>query len=186
MEIEQLISDCKAAVQDHAPTKAVREIVARVVADVPALEKAFGTPERGGVQRIHVSDELTIINVIWAPRMTLRPHNHNMWAVIGVYGGREDNIFWRRLKDDPDGRIEAAGAKSLGPGEVTPLGNDIIHSVTNPTSKLTGAIHVYGGNFFEMHRSEWEPDELTERDYDIEKNMQRFEDANRFAELPTS
>jgi len=179
MEIEQFISDCQAAVQDTAPTKAVRETVARAVADVPALEKALGTPERGGVQRVYVSDELTIINVIWAPFMTIRPHDHNMWAVIGVYGGREDNIFWRRLKDDADGRIEAAGAKSLGAGEVRPLGDDIIHSVTNPTTRLTGAIHVYGGNFFEMHRSEWEPEGLTEQDYDIERNMQLFEDANR-------
>ncbi len=179
MEIDQFISDCKAAIQDTAPTKAVREIVARAVADVAALEKALGTPERGGVQRVYVSDELTIINVIWAPFMTIRPHNHNMWAVIGVYGGREDNIFWRRLKDDPGGRIEAAGAKSLGPGEVRPLGDDIIHSVNNPTTRLTGAIHVYGGDFFEKHRSEWEPEGLTEQDYDIERNMQLFEDANR-------
>ncbi len=179
MEIEQFISDCQAAIQDTAPTKAIRETVARAVADVPALERALGTPERGGVQRVYVSDELTIINVIWAPFMTIRPHNHNMWAVIGVYGGREDNIFWRKLKDDADGRIEAAGAMSLGPGEVRPLGDDIIHSVTNPTTRLTGAIHVYGGNFFEMHRSEWEPEGLTEQDYDIERNMQLFEDANR-------
>ena len=186
MEIEQLIADCRTAIHDSAPTKVVREIVARVVSEVSALEKMLGKPERGGVQRLYVSDELTILNVIWAPYMTLRPHNHNMWAVIGVYGGREDNIFWRRLKDDSAGRIEAASAKSLGPGEVRPLGNDIIHSVTNPTAKLTGAIHVYGGDFFEVHRSEWEPDGLTERDYDIEKNMRHFEDANRYAELPTS
>jgi predicted metal-dependent enzyme (double-stranded beta helix superfamily) len=183
MELEQFIADCKAAIHDAAPTKVVREIVAKAISNVPALEKTLGTPERGGVQRVYVSDELTILNVIWAPYMTLRPHNHNMWAVIGVYGGREDNIFWRRLKDDADGRIEAAGAKSLGPGYVRPLGDDIIHSVTNPTNKLTGAIHVYGGDFFEIHRSEWEPEGLTERDYDIEKNMQRFEDANRISRL---
>jgi predicted metal-dependent enzyme (double-stranded beta helix superfamily) len=179
MDLDQFIADCKMAVNDSAPTKAVRETVTRAVTDLPALEKALGTPERGGVQRVYVSDELTIINVIWAPFMTIRPHNHNMWAVIGVYGGREDNIFWRRLKDDSDGRIEAAGAKSLGPGEVRPLGDDIIHSVTNPTTKLTGAIHVYGGDFFEMHRSEWEPETLTEQDYNIERNMRLFEDANR-------
>jgi uncharacterized protein YjbI with pentapeptide repeats len=43
----------------------------------------------------HASD-LTILNVVWAPRMTIMPHNHQMWAVIGIYTGREDNIFWRR------------------------------------------------------------------------------------------
>jgi len=185
-ELDQLISDCGAAVKEHAPIKAVREIVARAVSDPNAVLDVLGVPTKGEVQRLHVSDELTVINVIWAPGMMIMPHNHNMWAVIGVYGGREDNIFWRRLNDDSAGRIEAASAKSLGPGEVTPLGKNIIHSVTNPTCKLTGAIHVYGGDFFEMHRSEWEPEGLTERDYDIEKNMQHFEDANRYAELPIS
>jgi len=178
MELERFIADCAAAVGDSAPTKAVRGTLARAVEDTAALQKSIGTPERGGVNRIHVSDELTILNVIWAPGMTIRPHNHNMWAVIGVYGGREDNIFWRRIKDDPAGCIEAAGAKSIGKNEVRPLGDDIIHSVTNPTSKLTGAIHVYGGDFFEMHRSEWEPEGLEERPYDIDANMKLFEDAN--------
>ena len=46
--------------------------------------------------------------------MTIMPHNHRMWAVIGVYTGREDNIFWRRLPGAGRGMIEAAGAKSLG------------------------------------------------------------------------
>lgn len=178
MELEQFIADCAAAIHDSAPTKAVKETVARAVADTTALEQMLGTPERGGVEKIHVSNELTIINVVWAPSMMIMPHNHNMWAVIGVYGGREDNIFWRRIKDDPAGRIEAAGAKSLGPKDVRPLGDDIIHSVTNPTSKLTGAIHVYGGDFFATERSEWETEGLEERPYDIEKNMQMFEDAN--------
>jgi len=179
MELESFIADCTSAIHDSAPTKGIRELVAKAVSDPAALQKVLGTPERGGINRIHVSDELTILNVIWAPRMTLKPHNHNMWAVIGVYGGREDNIFWRRVEGDPEGRIEAAGAKSIGQRDVRPLGEDIIHSVTNPTSKLTGAIHVYGGNFFEEHRSEWEPESLLEKPYDLEGNMQLFEDANK-------
>jgi predicted metal-dependent enzyme (double-stranded beta helix superfamily) len=179
MNLDNFIADCQAAVADSAPTKAVRETVARAVSDPKALSKAIGDPERGGIQRIHVADDLTILNVVWAPKMTLMPHNHNMWAVIGVFAGREDNIFWRRLKDDPAGRIEAAGAKSLGPKDVRPLGDDVIHSVTNPTSKLTSAIHVYGGDFFAMHRSEWETEGLEERPYDIDKNMALFEAANR-------
>ena len=183
MELEQFIAECASAVNDSAASKAVRETVARAVADPVALQEAIGVPERGGLNRIHVSDELTILNVVWAPRMTLRPHNHNMWAVIGVYGGREDNIFWRRVDDDPAGRIEAAGAKSIGQSDVRPLGKDIIHSVTNPTSKLTGAIHVYGGDFFKMHRSEWEPESLEERPYDLEGNIQLFEQANKIMEV---
>jgi predicted metal-dependent enzyme (double-stranded beta helix superfamily) len=109
--------------------------------------------------------------------MTIMPHNHLMWAVIGIYAGREDNIFWRRLPDEP-GRIEAAGAKSLGPGDAEPLGRDIIHTVTNPLPRLTGAIHVYGGDFFAVARSEWDPETLCERALDLDRAARLFEEAN--------
>ena len=178
-DIEQMADDCRAALNDATPSQAVSEIVSDAVSDTRSVVKALGEPTRAEVQRLHVSDDLTILNVIWAPGMTIRPHDHNMWAVIGVYGGREDNIFWRRRKDDPNGLIEAAGAKSLGPQDVRPLGSTVIHSVTNPTLKFTGAIHVYGGDFFEVERSEWEPDDLFEHPYDVDKTLQLFEDANK-------
>jgi predicted metal-dependent enzyme (double-stranded beta helix superfamily) len=81
------------------------------------------------------------------------PHNHGMWAVIGIYTGREDNIFWRRPVLST-GRIEAAGARALSEREAVPLGPEIIHSVINPIKRLTGAIHAYGGDFFAISRSE--------------------------------
>jgi len=99
-----------------------------------------------------------------------------MWAVIGIYTGREDNIFWRRL---PDGRVEAAGAQSLGERDAVPLGRDIIHSVTNPIARLTGAIHIYGGDFFAIPRSEWDAETLTEQAYDSARTLHYFDEANR-------
>jgi predicted metal-dependent enzyme (double-stranded beta helix superfamily) len=63
--------------------------------------------------------------------------------------------------------------------EVQPLGHDIIHSVINPTSKFTAAIHVYGGDFFAAHRSEWSPETLHEQPSDGERARQLFEEANR-------
>ena len=182
-DTEAFIADLRSVIDDPAPTKGVREIVRRAVADPAGLLRTLGEPSRAGIQRLYVSEQLTVLNVLWGPHMTLVPHNHNMWATIGVYGGREDNIFWRRLPDADTGRIEAAGAKSLGPGDVRPLGAEIIHSVTNPTSKLTGAIHVYGGDFFTMQRSEWDPENLEERPYDIERNVRLFADSNRLLEL---
>ena len=59
------------------------------------------------------------------------------------------------------------------------LGRDVIHSVTNPVSRLTGAIHVYGGDFFQTPRSEWDPESLREGAYDVDKNMGLFEESNR-------
>ena len=176
--IEKFIADCISAGRESESSRAIREVVRSAIDNPAAVEKAFGQPVRAGFQRLYVSGELTILNVVWAPRMTLMPHNHNMWAVIGVHSGREDNIFWRRLPGAPAGLIEAAGAKSIGRGEVRPLGETIIHSVTNPTAKFTSAIHVYGGNFFEAERSQWDPESLEEQPYDFEKNVEVFEQAN--------
>jgi predicted metal-dependent enzyme (double-stranded beta helix superfamily) len=146
------------------------------VADPSCVLKALGEPARGAIKTLYRSDDLTILNVIWAPYMTLMPHNHNMWAVIGIYTGREDNIFWRRV---PGACLEAAGAKALSQRDAEPLGRDIIHSVTNPIPRLTGAIHVYGGDFFAAERSEWDSETLEEQRWDAERAMRRFEEANR-------
>jgi hypothetical protein len=60
-----------------------------------------------------------------------------------------------------------------------PHGRDIIHSVTNPIPRLTAAIHVYGGDFFDpAHRSEWDPETLLEEPWDPERAVRRFEEAN--------
>ncbi len=177
-EMAQFIEECKEAVRENDKQKAVREVVARAVSDPAGIIKAVGEPSRASVDKLHHSPELTIINLVWAPYMTVMPHNHEMMAVIGIYSGREDNIFWRRLMDEPDGKIEAAGAKALSNGDATPLGPDIIHSVTNPIPRHTGAIHVYAGDFFGTDRSEWDPDALTEQPYDVQKTLRLFEEAN--------
>ncbi len=177
-DVDGFIADCRAAMSEDTSHKAVREVMARAVSDPAAVIEGLGEPRRAEIQKIYASVDLTIINVIWAPRMTILPHNHGMWAVIGIYTGREDNIFWRRLPDQEGGKIEAAGARSLGGKDAVPLGPDIIHSVTNPVSRLTGAIHVYGGDFFGIARSEWDPETLLEQPYDMPKNLRLFEEAN--------
>jgi predicted metal-dependent enzyme (double-stranded beta helix superfamily) len=178
-DLEQFVVDCRAALAEDSSHRAVRQVVARAVSDPASVLKGIGEPQRAGIRKLHHSEDLTVLDVVWAPMMTLMPHNHLMWAVIGVYTGREDNIFWRRVGgEEGAARIEAAGARSLSEKDAEPLGRDIIHSVTNPIPRLTGAIHVYGGDFFATPRSEWDPATLLERRYDVEKNMRLFEEGN--------
>jgi predicted metal-dependent enzyme (double-stranded beta helix superfamily) len=177
-DLDQFIADCRAALQEDRSPRAVREVVARAVSEPAAIIEALGEPKRARIERLHHSRELTILNVIFAPRMTFMPHDHRMWAVIGIYSGREDNIFWRRIKDDPGGKVEAAGARALSERDAVPLGRDIVHSVTNPIARFTGAIHVYGGDFFGVERSEWDPETLLERRYNVEEAIRLFEEAN--------
>jgi predicted metal-dependent enzyme (double-stranded beta helix superfamily) len=180
-DVDRFKTECVAASAGRTGSQAVREIVARAVEDPLAVLEALGEPARAGIRTLHRSPDVTILNVIWGPRMTIMPHNHEMWAVIGIYTGREDNILWRRLPDDASGRIEAAGAKALSEREALPLGRDIIHSVTNPIGRLTGAIHVYGGDFFGVPRKEWDPERLTEQPYDVQRALQLFEESNRLS-----
>ena len=172
--LESFIEDCKQARKEENSQVAMRDVVTAAVSKPDEVTAVFGEPKEAGFQSIYQSDDLTILNFTWAPLMSLMPHNHNMWAVIGLYSGREDNIFWRQIGD----RVEAAGAKSMVPGDVATLGTEIIHSVINPIERMTSAIHVYGGDFFAPGRSEWNPETLTKSDYDFDKSRRIFREAN--------
>jgi predicted metal-dependent enzyme (double-stranded beta helix superfamily) len=177
-DLHEFIGDCRSALEIDPSHKLVREVVARAVAEPRAVLDRLGEPKRAVLQKLYHSPELTILNVVWGSLMTGRPHNHRMWAVIGLYGGREDNVYWRRIPGDPHGKLEAAGARALGTRDAEPFGSDIIHSVTNPLSRLTGALHVYGGDFFAAERSEWDPESLIEGPFDVARVMREFEAAN--------
>ena len=174
---DQFVADCLTAAKEVASQVAVRHVLSRAVSDPASVLQALGEPKRAEIQKLFQSSQLTILNVIWAPYMTLMPHNHHMWALIGLYTGREDNIYWRRVTGKV-GLVEASGAKALCEKETLPLGHEIIHSVTNPIPRLTGAIHVYGGDFFGVPRSEWDAETLLEQACDGEKMQHRFDEAN--------
>ncbi len=172
---DAFIEDCIEAVADGQA--AVREVVTRAVTEPDRVFAELGEPEHAGITPLYRSKELTILNFAWAPCMSLMPHNHQMFAVIGIYSGREDNLFWRRTENS----IEAVGAKTLGQGDVATLGSKIIHSVLNPIEKMTCAIHVYGGDFFEPDepRSEWDHETLTEEPWDIDRVKTIFSKAEK-------
>jgi predicted metal-dependent enzyme (double-stranded beta helix superfamily) len=145
------IDDCRHAMAEPDRIAAVRDVLDRVAAQPAAVAAALGTPTRGGIGRLHHASDLTVLNVVWTPGMTMAPHDHKMTAGLVVYGGREDNAFFR-LGDE---RIHAAGGRTLEEGDVLLLGDEIVHSVTSHPDRYTGAIHVYLGDFFNRDRAVW-------------------------------
>lgn len=178
-DVERFIDDLQRASKEGQ--HAVNEVLARAVSDPGRLLAGLGEPKSAGIDILHRSNAITVLNVIWAPLMVLLPHNHNMWASIGIYTGREDNIVWERTGS----AIEAKSAASLSEREVFALAQDGIHSVINPVRRLTGAIHIYGGDFFAPGRSEWDPDTLAERPFDMDGLRDRFREANERFESHT-
>ena len=174
-DLDRFVEDCLKAVKDSSPEMATKAVVAKAVEDPSALMSVLGEPEKAGLNTLYRSDDLTVLNLVWGPEMKLSPHNHTMWASIGIYTGREENTFWRR---DGDG-LQQLGQKMLENKEATWLGDTAIHSVYNPQLKLTGALHVYGGDFFREGRSEWDEETLKEHPYDSDKVRQLFEESNK-------
>jgi predicted metal-dependent enzyme (double-stranded beta helix superfamily) len=167
-DIDGFAADCRAALAERG-SEAIREVVQRAVAESGEILRTLGEPAGAAAAILVRSPDLTVLNVVWGARQWTLPHNHHHRAVIGMYGGGEDNIFWRRLPADANGRVEAAGAQSLRHGDVAVLGRDIIHSVTNPLAKLSMALHVYDGDFIAAAgKSCWDAETLSEAPYDAE------------------
>ena len=90
--MSHFIEDCRTALGEENTKATVNELVARMVSKPSQIVEAIGEPSLAGIQSLYHTKDLTILSIAWAPGMTLYPHNHNMWAVIGIYGGREDNM----------------------------------------------------------------------------------------------
>ena len=148
------VGECLSAVQSgDSAQKAVKEIVDRAVSNPSRISSEVGDIFDDPMMTIwHRSDELTVLHIVWPPEVELFPHDHNMWAVIGIYGGREDNQFYRRLDD---GRIEPHTGMTIVEKDVIGLGSDVVHSVANPTREWTAALHVYGADFYSAPRTMW-------------------------------
>ncbi len=162
MDVGRFVEDCVIANQESDAQAAVREVLARAVSTPNAVISALGEPAKAGLNVLLSSSTLTIFAATWTPQMNLMPHDHLMWANIGIYTGREDNIFWKRSA----GGIKAYGAEALFAGDAASLPDDAVHSVTNPLLRFTGGIHIYGGDFFDTTRSQWNPETLEEEPSD--------------------
>jgi hypothetical protein len=172
-DIDAFVASCREALAEDQSRLAVSETLTQALRGSAEVSAVLGRSS-GGLEVLFNTADLTVLNVVWAPHMSLYPHDHRMWAVIGIYGGAEDNTLFQRA---PEGIIRSGG-RELRERDVFSLDADAIHSVDNPTGRFTGAIHVYGGDFLKQARSQWDPDNLVEQPYDIEQGLRVFAEAN--------
>src|SRR5215218_7348713 len=172
LDVERFVAECRASLNEPEPRLAVSDLLEQTVSE-PAQCEAALPATRAELTTLFQSPELTVLKVVWAPGMSIWPHDHSMWAAIGIYAGQEDNTFFRRA----NGAIEPRRTRELSTTDVVLLGDDVIHAVHNPLEQCTGAIHVYGGDFFNRDMAQWDPETL-ERQPAPRSPASFFEEAN--------
>jgi len=161
-DIDAFVAECRMTLAESQPVLAVKEILDRAVAEPAAVATALNA--QPGVVVLHRSADVTVVSVVIPAGLpqTL-PHDHRMWAVVGIYEGQEDNQFFRRAES---GLVES-GRRSLGVSDTLAMGDDTIHAIRNPLEhRALAAIHVYGGDLIGTERSMWTRPGFDEQPYD--------------------
>jgi predicted metal-dependent enzyme (double-stranded beta helix superfamily) len=151
--VEGFIADCQAALDSSDPVAEVQALVTQAVANPDALRDALPTTTGEPSRVLHRADDLTVLQVTLPPGLKSPVHNHTIWAVIGIYEGREDNRFFT-----DEAQLEQCGERSLGVGDVAVLDETAIHAIANPLDAATLGLHVYGGDLLDAPRDVWDPD----------------------------
>ena len=162
---EDFVARCASAVIADPLSDATKEVVEQAVRDRRLTEELSLDP---GVRLLHNSEDLTILHVVMPERPVGAgdpiPHNHLMWAIIGVTHGSEQNEFFQRSEHT----IEPLGGRVVTEGEVIVMNDATIHSVKNPsTGRLSSALHVYGGDLIGAAKAMWCDPDLSERPFDM-------------------
>ena len=181
-DVDRFVEECRAALNEGSPQLAMKEVVQRAVSAPEELLRAFGQPDAiENIQPLYRSDNLTVMHFVWPPHMALFPHDHRMWAVIGLYGGREDNTFYKRRPASAGVGLDRVNGRTLEGKDVVVLGEEVIHSVTNPLRQYTPAIHVYQGDFYAQARSAWASESSPEEPFKVDSLTRAFAEADAYA-----
>jgi hypothetical protein len=69
-DLDRFVVRCKTSVAAGEGQRGIREIMKEAVRDPGAIVDALGEPTRAGVATLYRGDDLTIVNLVWGPRMT--------------------------------------------------------------------------------------------------------------------
>jgi len=179
--LQEFIARCTRLVGAPDAPKRVLELMLSVVGDAEGIKCAVVPGAKTGPIRdvsLFRSSELFILNATLYPFLKSPPHDHRMWAVIGIYEGQENNTFYRRSAN----ALEEINRREIRAGEAILLGPEVIHAIENPLGSSTLGLHVYGGDPLGTQRSMWDPHTGAELPYDV---PQFFKWCAELAESPS-
>ena len=155
MDTSELVDACREVARGSTPTRDVSELVGAFLHQ-PNLPRLLGDGDRSTYEALYRGEDILVLHGVVPPTpVPVAPHDHRMWAVIGVYQGLEHNQLFVRAEG---GGLEGVDRFTVGAGEVRTLDPSTIHSVQARGDRYLGAIHVYGGDLFGTPRSIWVDD----------------------------
>jgi predicted metal-dependent enzyme (double-stranded beta helix superfamily) len=166
--LQKLVASCAAAAKTVDAQAKIEALLGEAVQDAESMKQALsGFTQTGRLEDmvVHRDQHLTLLAGRLPPGFSAAPHNHNLWSVVAVYEGQEDNVFFERVGD---GLKETKRASVVAPG-VLANAKDAIHAICNPRSSNLYALHAYGGDLLNTPRSNWNPDTHEEQQYDWSK-----------------
>ncbi|MGW8367692.1 MAG: hypothetical protein ACWGPN_03305 [Gammaproteobacteria bacterium] len=165
--IEAVIDKCKQALSAPDAQHEVETILLEAAND-PAVRDAISARTKFASLEdlaIHRSDTLTLLAGSLPPGFSAAPHNHNIWSVVSVCAGQEDNEFFER---DGDSLRRVGETSVVAPG-VLANAAEVIHAIRNPLDTPLVVLHAYGGDLFSTPRSNWDATTHKEIPFDWEK-----------------
>lgn len=162
-----VIDKCKDALSSPDPKTSMAAAVLEAVADPSVVAAISERVKLTSLEdmAIHRSEDLTLLAASLPPGFSAGPHNHNLWSVVGVGSGQEDNQFYERHGD----RLRQSGEASVTAPGVLSNDEDVIHAIRNPLDTPLVVLHAYGGDLFATPRSNWDPETHTEVSFDWQK-----------------
>lgn len=174
-DIDALVADCRSVRHLTDAPERIADLLRRAISQPDALAAAVDarredSPKSASMAQIFLNDDdLTIYQLAFPPHLWGVPHDHAAWAVIGVYAGAEAFDVYQEQK----GGLTAVRRQIIAAGEVAVLPPDLIHDIWNPTSKLSGSIHVYGNRHFdEPDRRIWRSTNELAEPFSLNKSFQ--------------
>jgi len=159
-----VIDQCQRALDSADPQKTTEAVLLAAARDAGIADAVAARTEYASLEDLAIlrSDELTLLAGSLPPGFSAGPHNHNLWSVVGVCRGQEDNQFFVR---DGNGLKRVGEVSVVGPG-VLANAADVIHAISNPLDMPLLVLHAYGGDLFATPRSNWDADTHEEHVFD--------------------
>ena len=115
-------------------------------------EADFPNPPEGAPARLYLLSEdaggrFPLYLTCALPGGTVRPHNHNTWAVVAGLSGCEENTFYKRIEGGEapgPARIDIDRKVEVRDGESVSLLPEDVHSVATLGGVARRHFHMYG------------------------------------------